>query len=274
MGVLARYGDEAKILAGGQSLVPMLAYRLAAPRLVVDITRVPDLAGFELDGGLVVRAGATQRALERSLDVGLAFPVLHEAIAHIAHPQIRNRGTLCGSVAHADPAAELPATMVALDATMVVVGPAGTRRIPAEDFFRFHLTTALEPDELLAAVSIPRLGPATSASFLEVAHRRGDFALVGAVVVVSFAEGAGVADCRIVCAGVGPVPFRAARAEEVLRGRALDDEALLEAQWATPAGMEALDDPHATAAYRRHVAGVLVRRALDRIRAEQGASRG
>jgi len=272
MALLSEYGDEAKVIAGGQSLMPMLAFRLIAPRHLVDIGRVTELAGYRLDDReLSVRARVSQRDLERAPDVGFAFPVLHEAIANVAHVQIRNRGTVCGSLAHADPAAEMPATMVALDATMVARSAAGRRMIPAAEFFQFHLTSALEPDEILTEVRIPRQ-PAVGA-FLEISRRKGDFALVGAAVVAQF-EDDRVSSCRIVCSGVGPVPFRAYAAERVVLGTTLQDEAVMDARRWAGDGMDVADDFHASADYRRQVAGVLVWRCLLKIRKERGAVHG
>jgi aerobic carbon-monoxide dehydrogenase medium subunit len=273
--LLAAHGEDAKVLAGGQSLVPMLAFRLVTPGHLVDIGRVAGLSGYSLDEGeLRIRAGVRQREIERSAEVGFAFPVLHEAIAHVAHTAIRNRGTVCGSLAHADPAAELPAVMVALRATMVAEGPDGRREIPAEEFFLFHLTSALRPDEILTEVRVPRpAGALTFGAFDEVSRRRGDFALVGVAAVVRF-DGRRVADCRIVCSGVGATPFLATAAAGAVLGTDLADDVLLDAQRATGSGMHPSDDIHATAGYRRQVAGVLVRRCLTRIRAEQGAVHG
>lgn len=272
--LLAEHGDEAKVLAGGQSLIPVLSYRLTSLRHLVDIARIEELGGFELDDkALRIRARATQRDIEKSLDVGLAFPLLHEAIANIAHVQIRNRGTVCGSLAHADAAAELPATMMALSATMVAQSAKGRREIPAAEFFKFHLTSALEPTEILVEVRIPRLGPDTYGAFLEITHRKGDFALVGVATVVRLDPDGRVEDCRIVCSGVGSTPFRAVAAEDAIRGNQLGDDVLLDAQSATGEGMAATDDIHATASYRRHVAGVIVRRCLSKIRSQQGVVR-
>lgn len=271
--LLAEYGDDAKVLAGGQSLLPMMAYRLLAPGHIVDVGGIDALRGYQLDGDyLVVGAGVRQRELERSADVGLAFPPLHQAIAQIAHVQIRNRGTVCGSLAHADPAAELPSTMVALDATMVTASARGRREIPAAEFFEFYLTSALQPDELLTHVRIPRLTGSTVGAFCEISHRVGDFALVGVMAVVDFA-GDRVARSRIVCSGVGPTPFRASEAEAAIADTTLADDVLLDAQGATPEAMVATDDVHATGVYRRHVAGVLVRRCLAQVRSERGAIR-
>ncbi|HSE54273.1 MAG TPA: xanthine dehydrogenase family protein subunit M [Nocardioidaceae bacterium] len=273
--LLAEHSDDAKVIAGGQSLIPMLSYRLASPAHLIDIARIDELAGFSLDGDeLRIRARATQREVERSPDIGLAFPVLHEAISNIAHVQIRNRGTVCGSLAHADAAAELPATMVALSASMVVQSVDGRREIPAEEFFQFHLTSALEPHELLVEVRIPRMSKGTVATFLEVTHRRGDFALVGTAVLATFRDSGHVEDARIVCSGVGSTPVRVRAAEDVIRATRLDDDVLLDAQRATSGAIAATSDIHATAAYREQVAGVVVRRCLHKIRAQRGDSRG
>jgi len=269
--LLTEHGDEAKVLAGGQSLLPMLAYRLVTPAHVVDIGRISELAGYHLDGsGLRIRAGARQRDLERSADVGLAFPILHDAIASIAHVQIRNRGTVCGSLAHADPAAELPAVMSALDAVMIAASQAGRREIPAADFFLFHLTTALEPTEILTEVRVPLQAPGTVGAFAEVSRRTGDFALAGVAAVAHATDGY-IDHCRIVCSGVGSTPLRARAAEEAVRGTALDDSVLLDAQRLTGQDVHPVGDIHATADYRRHVAGVLVRRCLAAIRSQWGA---
>lgn len=270
--LLAAHGEDAKVLAGGQSLLPMLALRLVTPEHLVDIGRVAELAGYVLDDReLQIRACARQRDIERSAEVGFAFPVLHEALAHVAHAVIRNRGTVCGSLAHADPAAELPAAMVALRAAMVAQGPAGRREIPAEEFFQFHLTTALMPDEILTEVRVPRPADAsaTVGAFAEVTRRQGDFALAGVAAVVRFDDGQ-VADCRIVCSGVGSVPFLAVAAGDAVIGTDLGDDVLLDAERATGSGMQPSDDIHASATYRRQVAGVLVRRCLTKIRAERG----
>lgn len=269
--LLAEFADDAKIIAGGQSLVPMLSYRLIPVTRLVDIAGIDELSGFRLDDdALRIRARATQRQIERSMDVGIAFPILHEAIANIAHVQIRNRGTVCGSLAHADPAAELPTAMVALSATMIVRSARGEREIPAEEFFTFHLTSALEPTEILVETRVPRFQGRTFGSFLEVTHRRGDFALVGAAVVARFDADDRVEDCRIVCSGVGPTPFQANPAEVLLRGNRLSDEMLIDAQQAVRECVQASDDVHASASYRRNVAGAIVRRCLNHIRTQQG----
>jgi carbon-monoxide dehydrogenase medium subunit len=272
LSLLSDYGDGAKILAGGQSLMPMLNFRLVAPAHLIDITRINDLCAAPLNSTeLCIGAGVRQRALERSPEIKLAIPLLHQAISNIAHAQIRNRGTICGSLAHADPAAELPTTMVALGATMVVASSSGTRVVPAADFFRYHFTTDLGPAELLKEVRVPIPETGTVGAFLEIAHRQGDFALVGAAVWTLFDSNGAVADCRVVCSGVAPIPVRAARAEEAIVAGGISDEALRDAQYATSSSVNPTDDIHATAAYRQDVVGVLVRRCLESIRSQRGA---
>lgn len=271
--LLAELGDEAKVLAGGQSLIPMMNHRLATPRNLVDIGRVPELRGWSAEPtGLRLGALVRQRDVEMEPEIARRCPLLRQAIAHVAHVQIRSRGTVCGSLAHADPAAELPAVAVALGATLVAERRGGSRSVAAEDFFRSYFTTALEPDEVLTEVRLPP-AEGTFGAFAEVAARRGDFALVGAAVVLGF-EDDEVSSARVVCAGVASSPFRAAGSEAALLRRRLGDETLLDAQYATADGMSPPEDVHATAAYRRTVAGVLVRRCLVAIRQMKGEARG
>lgn len=268
--LLAHLGDAAKVLAGGQSLLPMMAYRLATPTDLVDIGRIPELRGWELNGGqLRIRAMARQREIELDPDIGLRFPVLHVALANVAHVQIRNRGTVCGSLAHADSAAELPALMVALDSTFVLHSALGTRQVPANEFFKFHFTTAIETGELLTEVIVPDKGAGYFSSFMEVSRRKGDFAVVGAAAVLKIDQGR-VVTARIVCSGVAPTPVEVTSAQESIAGRDLGDATLLDAQYATHAGIDPVGDFHADADYKRQLAGVLVRRCLIEIRSQQG----
>lgn len=268
--LLAHLGDAAKVLAGGQSLLPMMAYRLATPTDLVDIGRIPELRGWELNGGqLRIRAMARQREIELDPDIGLRFPVLHVALANVAHVQIRNRGTVCGSLAHADSAAELPALMVALDSTFVLHSALGTRQVPANEFFKFHFTTAIETGELLTEVIVPDKGAGYFSSFMEVSRRKGDFAVVGAAAVLKIDQGR-VVTARIVCSGVAPTPVEVTSAQESIAGRDLGDATLLDAQYATHAGIDPAGDFHADADYKRQLAGVLVRRCLIEIRSQQG----
>lgn len=251
---------DAKLIAGGQSLVPLLAMRLAAPSLLVDLGRIPGLDAIgERDGGVAIGAMARQAAVERHPLVGERCPLLVEALRHVAHPQIRSRGTVVGSVAHADPAGELPAVALALDAEARVVGPSGERRIPARDLFRGFLTTALAPDDVLVELAFPALPARAGWACVEVARRPGDYALCGAVCQVERAEGGGVASARLALLGVADRPVRAHDAEEALVGGASPHEAAAHVAGA----ISPSDDVQASADYRRHVAGVVARRAFE-----------
>jgi carbon-monoxide dehydrogenase medium subunit len=257
-------GRDVIVLAGGQSLMPMLNLRLARPDLLVDLRRVEGLQGIELDGDhLVIGAMTTKRAAEESALVRRHHPLLHAATCLVGHPQIRNRGTVGGSMAHADPAAEYPAVAVACDAEMVVVGAEGERRVGAEDFFVGYLTTAMEPGELLAAVRIPVMAEGTGWSFQELSRRHGDFAMVGAAVTLSLDGGRCTAP-RIVVFAVGPTPLRARHAEAVVEGESPSPGVFARAAEAVRDAIEEpLTDVHASAEYRRHLAGVMVERALQ-----------
>ncbi len=262
IGELQRHGDGAKLLAGGQSLIPMLNMRLAAPARLVDLGRVAGLAGIaERDGGVAIGAMTRQRAVERSPLVAARVPLLAEAIGWVGHVAIRSRGTVGGSLAHADPAAELPAVAVCLDAHLTVRGPDGERRVAAREFFRAPLTTALGPAEVLTAVWFPGTAPGSGAAWLELARRHGDYALVGVAAVVTL-DGEVVTAARLALTGVGGVPVRAMEAEARLAGGRLTPERVEAAAAAVREAIAPDGDIHATAAYRRHVAGVLAARAL------------
>lgn len=262
-GLLAEYADDdAKVLAGGQSLVPLLNFRLARPRHVVDIGRIAALTEIRRTASEVtVGATARQAQAERSHAVAADVPLLAAALPNIAHPAIRNRGTVGGSLAHGDAAAELPAVATALDVTFVAVGRGGRREIPAADFFRTHMTTALAPDELLTEVRFPRAGEGTGAAFLEVARRRGDFALVGLAAQVRM-DGEHIAEARVCVSGVGHVPHRSGEAQRLLAGARPGSTAVEEAADALRESVHPSGDLHATAAYRRDVAGTLLVRAV------------
>src|SRR5437879_5958620 len=215
---LANGGADAKLLAGGQSLIPLLNFRLARPSLLVDLNRVAELAYVSpRERGLAVGAMARQAAVERTDGLADLQPLLVEAIGYVGHVAIRSRGTIGGSLAHADPAAELPAVAVCLDAVLSVVGPRGRRAIPAEDFFVGYLTTSLEPDEILVEAWFPPLRPHTGQAWVEFARRHGDFALAGVAVSLSM-EDEIVRAARIVLTGVGGKPVRAHGAETLLVG--------------------------------------------------------
>jgi carbon-monoxide dehydrogenase medium subunit len=250
---------EAKVLAGGQSLVPLLAFRLAAPSLLVDLGRIPGLDAVAATDDLVtIGAMARQGRVENDAGVAKRCPLLIEALRHVAHPQIRSRGTVGGSVAHADPAAEIPAVLLALDGRVHVAGPQGERAIDAHDLFHGYLTTALAPDEILVAVELPA-GPARAgASCIEVARRAGDYALCGAVCQVVKGAAGVVVDARLAFIGVADRPVRATAAERALMDGATPKEAATRAA----EGMSPPSDVHTSADYRLHVAGVVAERAF------------
>jgi CO/xanthine dehydrogenase FAD-binding subunit len=255
-------GGEAKIIAGGQSLVPMLNFRLIRPSLLVDINGIVGLASIE-EAGTEIRVGALTRhyQLETSPLVARHFPVLSCAMTHVAHLAIRNRGTIGGSLSHADPAAELPMLALLLDARFGIASPSGTRTVAARDFFLDALTVDLGGADLLTGIVLPKLPPHTSWGFEEVARRHGDFALAAAAATLTVSAGV-IAEARIAPTGVGPTPLRAAAAEVLLTGHALDAARTGHAIDAVRAVIKPETDLHASSDYRRHLAGVLTGRAL------------
>ena len=259
--LLAAHGAEARPLAGGQSLVPLLNFRLSRPSALIDLNRIEGLAHIAVaDDTLRIGAMARQAAVEDDPEIAHRWPLLVEAVGHVAHPAIRNRGTVGGSLAHNDPAAELPAAMLALDATLTTLGPGGTRTVAAEAFFVDALTTALAPDELLTEVAVPAPARGSGWSFLEAARRHGDFAL--AAVAVSLAPGErGCAAARVVVTGTGGGPVRIRPAEAILVERGGDAEACAAAAAAVGRAVAPQDDLHAPARYRRALAETLTRRA-------------
>ena len=264
--LLGQHGYDAKVLAGGQSLMPMMNLRLARPGVVVDINRVEGLSGIDSErGGMTVGAMTRQRTLERSGEVRTLFPLISAAIPHIAHFQIRNRGTIGGSLAHSDPAAELPALCLALDAEITAASSSGERTIAARDFPLAPLTTALEPDELLTQVRLPLLDGEGEWcwGFREVCRRDGDFALVGAITLLRLDEASVCLEARIAMFGVGDTPARISVAEASLVGRAVDADARAEAAALVSAAVNPGSDIHASAEYRKEVSGVMTRRALE-----------
>jgi carbon-monoxide dehydrogenase medium subunit len=262
IGLLAAGGGMARPLAGGQTLLPIMAFRLAAPAMLVDLRKIPGLDGIEIGPG-GVRLGARVRWCEIEAHAALraAQPLIGAAIGHVAHHQIRQRGTLGGSLAHADPAAEFPALAVACDAVLVLAGPGGERRVAAGDFFVGALTTALTSDELIVAVEWPAWAPGRAWGFEEFSRRHGDFALAG--VAVHYAVAAGrVADAHVAVFGACSCPHRVAAAEAVLNGAPMSAALAAEAGRAVAAAVEPPEDIHATASYRRALAGTLAERAL------------
>jgi aerobic carbon-monoxide dehydrogenase medium subunit len=262
--LLDQLGEDARVLAGGQSLVPLMNFRLARPSSLIDLNRVADLGYLkQARGWLSIGAMTRQADIERAPSVTNAWPMLAEATRHIGHAAIRARGTVGGSVAHADPAAEYPAVMLALDAQMVVRGRGGTRTVPAEDFFVGYLTTALEPGDLLTEIQIPPVPAGSGWAFEEISRRPGDFALVGVAVVVTLTDGV-VARARLTFTGVGPTPVRARRAESILIGAQPSAELIQQAADLVPDELQPESDMHASSEYRREVGGVLAARALRR----------
>jgi carbon-monoxide dehydrogenase medium subunit len=272
--LLAEHGDDAKVLAGGQSLLPMMALRLAAPAQLVDIGRVRELERVSCGDAGEVTLGAMVRQVtaERSSDIARRSPLIHEAIPHIAHRAIRTVGTVCGSLAHADPAAEMPAVALAAGATMVAKSTVGAREIAADDFFLGYLHTALRPDELLAEVRFPVWSPTTTSALVEVSRRHGDYALVGLACRVEI-EGAVITGASLAFFGVGTTPVRVTEAEGALTGQRLSDDLPAEAANVVSASLSPGADIHASAGYRRHLAGVLTRRALTRATSQIGKRR-
>jgi carbon-monoxide dehydrogenase medium subunit len=261
--LLASAGGEGKVLAGGQSLVPLLNFRLAAPGLLVDINRIPELVFVEEESGtLRVGAGTRMRALELDPLVRERIAILKAAASWVGHVQIRNRGTVGGSIAHADPAAEVPAISVLLDAELTVLGPNGARTAQAADFFEGFLTTDLADDELLTEIRFPIPEAAEGWGFREFAQRRGDFALAGAAVMLRPADDGTVGRARIVVFGTADRPLRAPEAEAALVGNRATPEAI-EAAAQSAAEAAAADDPRPDAAYRRQLTETMVRRALE-----------
>jgi aerobic carbon-monoxide dehydrogenase medium subunit len=264
---LSRHGEDAKILAGGQSLVPLLNMRLAQPQVLVDLNRVDELAYIRpqsMDGkqGIAVGAMTRQASLEREAQGRQDIRMLGEAIERVGHPQIRNRGTVGGSIAHADPASELPVVFRALDGVATICSRKETRMVPAAEFFLYTFTTSIKPDELLSEVWLPLAAPRTGQAFLEVARRHGDFALVAAAASVTLTDEGDCANVRIAVGGAAPVPVRASRAEASLIGARPTLELFREAGRLAAEEMHPTSDVHADATYRREVAGTLAFRAL------------
>jgi carbon-monoxide dehydrogenase medium subunit len=263
LSLLAEHGDEAKVLAGGQSLVPLLAMRLARPSQLVDINDVDGLEYIRpLDGnGVAFGALARERDAERSPLVAEQVPVLADALPLIGHVSIRNRGTIGGSMAHADASAELPAVAVIAGADMVVRSSAGERVVPAEDFFAGHFSTSMADDELLTEVRIPS-GPAGAGwAFYEIARRHGDFALVGVAAMLTL-DGDRIGDARLALIGVSDRAVRAPDAEAALRGQSATPDAFTAAAQEATKELEPASDMHGSAEFRRHLAAVATQRAL------------
>jgi carbon-monoxide dehydrogenase medium subunit len=260
----AEHGEDAKFLAGGQSLLPAMNFRLARPAILIDINRIEGLAGISSSGDATRIGPMTRyRALQRDAGFARRFPLIAEALPHIAHPQIRNRGTIGGNLSHADPASELPAIAVALRARFRVQAARKERWIEASDFFKGALATDLRPDEMLVEIELPLTKPRTGACFMEIARRRGDFAVVGVAAMLTLGNQNECTGVRLAFCGVSETPVDASSAADVLLGHPPTETATRD----VAASVQAMIDPgggvHATADYQRHIAGVLTERALQ-----------
>jgi aerobic carbon-monoxide dehydrogenase medium subunit len=270
--LLLRYGGEAKLLAGGQSLMPILNFRLARPAALVDLNAIPGLAYIrEEDGQLRLGAMTRQRTIEFSPVVGRKLPLLREATLLVGHLPIRTRGTIGGSLAHADPAAEDPAVLTALEGLVVARSPRGERTLTASELFRGYLTTSLAADEILVEVRLPAMPAGAGFAFEEFSRRHGDFALAG-IAAVLCGQAQRCSCARLATAGAGPVPVRLRESEEILEREGLSEEAIDAAAERAAALVEPDSDLHASADYRRHLVRVLTARALRRARATMGSS--
>ena len=264
LALLDRHSDDAKVLAGGQSLMPLLNMRLARPSIVVDINQIEELNYVRAsDGGIAVGAIARQRALQTEKLIAERVPILREGAYYIAHPQIRSRGTICGSIAHADAAAELPALALALDAEMILTSAKAARTVGAKAFFQSFFTTALKANEILTEVRFPAPPKDSAWSVLEISRRHGDFAIAGIIAgLVLESNREVIAHARLVYFGVGPTPIRVTAAEEALIGQSASESAFEAAAQSAKQGIDPTSDIHATEEYRRALAATLTKRAL------------
>lgn len=263
VGLLAEHQDEASVLAGGQSLIPLLALRLARPAMLIDINGLGGLSGVSVtDGRVAIGAMTREYVAEESETIADSVPLLAAALPLIGHEAIRTRGTVGGSLAHADPAAELPAVARALDAELVVRSRSGDRVVPAAEWFEGYLTTSRRPDEILIEVRFPTAGQGAGVAFLEVARRHGDFAIVGLATSLTFDDGA-ISDARLAFSGLADVPVRATAAEDILAGERPSPELFEEAARRATAELEPPADLHGSSEYRKKVAATLVRRGLQ-----------
>ena len=265
--LLEHHGDSAKILAGGQSLMPALNMRLSSPEVLIDISRLQEQAGIHVkDGHVHIGALTTHAAIGESSDIRKHLPLLADAMEHIAHPAIRNSGTFGGSLAMADPAAEWPACCVALDAQIVLASKAGTRRVAAREFFQSLYATAMKPNEILTEVVIPIPGAGTRHAFLELARRRGDYAIVGVAALATFSGGA-ISDLRLTFLGTGEKPTLATSTSQVFVNKGFSDASLKEAQDLLGTELEPSADLYSSAATKLHLARVLTGRIMKQLAA-------
>lgn len=262
--LLSACGEDSKILAGGQSLIPMMNFRLARPKVLIDISNIADRNQVtEEAGGIRVRATTVQRFVENSPLVQARLPLLHHAIRHIAHLQIRNKGTIGGNIVNADPASELPAISLALDAEFEIKSKGGQRTVPAEEFFVTYMTTALAPNEILSSILFYEPPKNSGWGFHEVARRSGDYALVGSSAVVTLDSSGTCTRARVALFAVASTPVRATQTEEMLVGQVYSADLMKQAAQKVQDVVDPEGDVHVTAEYRRSVAQVLTVRALD-----------
>jgi CO/xanthine dehydrogenase FAD-binding subunit len=262
LSVKAENGEEARFLAGGQSLIPSMNFRLARPAVLIDINGLAELASIDLEREIRLGALTRYAALERNGGFLKACPLFADALPHIAHPQIRNRGTIGGNLSHADPASELPAIALAMQARMKVKSVRGERELDANEFFVGILTTDIASDEMLAEIVFPPLPRATGTCFMEVARRRGDFALAGVAVIVSLGGEGYCTGVRVALCGIGDTPVDASAAAMSLIGQRCTDQAIEAVAAEVRNAITPPGNVHASADYQRHVAGVLTRRAI------------
>jgi carbon-monoxide dehydrogenase medium subunit len=261
--LLASRDGDAKAIAGGQSLMPMMAFRIATPTLLVDLRKLDELRGIKISAeGVRLGALVRWRDIEDDARLATAHPLLKAAVSHVAHYQIRNKGTVGGSIAHADPAAEMPGIVVTCDAQISVVGTSGSRVIAAADFFLGALTTALEPDEIITEIKLPAWPAGRRWGFQEFARRRGDFAMAAAALFYDLDASGKASNAHVGIIGVGDLPLRLTEVEAALNGRAIDEATMARAAEVTSATVNAQADIHASVAYRRSLAGTMVERAL------------
>jgi CO/xanthine dehydrogenase FAD-binding subunit len=260
----AEHGDEARFLAGGQSLVPTMNFRLTQPALLIDINRLSELAGVTNGAADRLRIGAMTRyrSLERDPAIERKLPLIHEALPLIAHPQIRNRGTIGGNLAHADPASEMPAIVLTMGGRLRAQSVKGERWIDASNFFVGALTTALEPDEMLMEIELPVAAPRSGACFMEMSRRRGDFAIIGVACIVRVDEAGKCAEARIGLCNAGDGPVFATAASQSLVGKAIGAADIAEAAALVQSDIDPGGSIHASKEFQRHIAGVLTTRAL------------
>lgn len=259
---LMNNNPEAKVLAGGHSLLPMMRIRLASPPMLIDIGKIPELRGIQANGSVTIGAMATYRDVETSAELRERLPMLAEAAGQVGDPQVRNRGTIGGSLAHADPSADMPAIMMALGASMKVVGPDGERTVPADEFFVDMLQSAVEPGELLTEIHIPPMPAGHGAAYEKFKHAASGYAVVGVAAMVHKAEDGTIGECRIAVTGAGPRAQRAELAENMLRGKQGTSDDVAAAAEQAASGLELIGDIGAGEEFRAHLAQVLTKRAL------------